>query len=152
MSRLLALFLAGVVVLGMVAIPAYAQDDKVDNLCAAGGAWAGLCNQPDKPALTNWNYTCGYAFAHYQNGDWTWKQVFDMCKVTPPAGTEVICGEGFGLDGFCYSPNFYEWTSHLPNGEHYAGGYYETTTQEGGCPNGTTQYWWDLYNTYICVE
>jgi hypothetical protein len=131
---------------------AFAQDE-LDNWCDAGGPWEGKCNIADNPDLTAWNYKCGYAFARYERAEWNWSQVYKECKVSLPTTSDIICTDfwWWGNGGICESPNGWGWSIRWTDGTH-SGVYYETTTEEGGCPAGTEAWWWDLYNTYLCIE
>jgi hypothetical protein len=130
----------------------YAQD-KLDNWCDAGGPWEGKCNVEGNPDLTAWNYKCGYAFAHYQSGDWSWGQVFKECKVSLPTISDIVCTDFWWWNngGVCQSPNGWGWSFRLPDGT-YLGEYFEATTQADGCPPGTEAWYWTEYNTYLCID
>ena len=99
------------VTLSVAALPSVAQDDADEHNPCLNGTW--YCPDPEDPAREEWNWTCGWYWAHFSNAEYGQAQIPSWC-LWPDGYCQVdLASFGFtSVDGIHGSGGFDIWTSY----------------------------------------
>lgn len=107
--------LAMAVVLSFTALPSFAQDGADEHNPCLNGTW--YCPDPDDPAREEWNWACGWYWAHFFAGEYGKAQMPDWCIWRWPEGycqVNLANISSLSYDGIHYAVGFDIWTSWPP--------------------------------------